>query len=439
MTTSWLSAVEIQEGVKAGEISAMGVAAAVAARIEARQGEIQAYAYYDRATFIESARRADLEVAGPLHGVTLAVKDTILTKDMPTEHNTARYRGRMPGVDAACVDTLRAAGALVVGKTVTTELAATTRGASTRNPLDPRYSPGGSSSGSAAAVSDGQATIGIGSQTGGSLVRPASYCGVFGWKPTWGAISNEGIKVYAPSCDTVGFFARSADDLRLLAQVFSLHQGKPGTPDEGAAPRIAICETPFWHYASEATKGALSTATRLIQAAGGEVQTLELSGRFSELDSARRCIVGHEGSVSLLNEARNTPSLHAELLDVVATGSALDSESLRSAYRVADSCRAEFDCIAEEWDAVLAPSAVGEPPLGLEWTGDSSFNSLWSILHVPVVNVPGLFGPARLPVGLSLIARRHEDVGLLSIAGWLGRLLGAQLSRDVAATKNPTP
>jgi amidase len=228
---------------------------------------------------------------------------------MPTEHHSARYAGSRPGIDAACVDTLRAAGSLFVGKTVTTEFAATGNGGPTKNPLDPTRTPGGSSSGSAAAVADFQAALALGTQTGGSTIRPGSFCGIYALKPTWNTVSREGLKMYSATCDTAGFYARSANDLMLVADAFNLDPPETPLPASLKGLKVAVCQTPNWPKALPATQQAMKDGAASLAAAGAVVTELTLDGDFLGLIDAHREILRREGRSAFLGEYRNNPKL----------------------------------------------------------------------------------------------------------------------------------
>ena len=250
-----LTATQAVDLMRAGKLSVVEMAEACLARVRERDPLVKGWAFLDPELILKSARELDKrEVKGPLHGVPIAVKDVIMTADMPTQHNSPLYKGSFTSVDAGCVKTLRAAGALIFGKTDTTEFASVTRGGTARHPLDPTRTPGGSSSGSAAVVADKQATIGLGTQTAGSTIRPGSFCGIYAMKPTWGAIDREGLKMLGLSLDTLGLYARSADDLDLLADVFELEDRMPITPFSLKGARIAICQSPTWDKTEPATR-----------------------------------------------------------------------------------------------------------------------------------------------------------------------------------------
>lgn len=439
-----LDATAVADEVRSGRLRVRDVAESVLDRIAARDADVLAWSHLDPDAVLARADELDArEVKGPLHGVPVGIKDVINTRDMPTEHHTARYVGSMPGVDAACVDVLRGAGALLVGKTVTTEFAATSDGGPTRNPHDPARTPGGSSSGSGAAVADLQAAVTLGTQTGGSTIRPASFNGVYALKPTWNSISREGLKMYAATCDTLGLYTRSARDLALLADVFLLDDPQTPLPESLEGLRIGLCRTPAWPHASTATQTVLRQAADIAEAAGAKVVDLDLPAEFDDIPRVHRTILRREGRSAFLNEHLASPELKpffheivlgADAVDTVGwrTG-ALGTDDFRAAYRTADHCRAVFDDIAAGVDVVLTPSAPGEAPVGIENTGLSVFNSMWTLLQVPVVNVPGLVGPSGMPIGVSLVTRRYEDRWAIACAGLLGAALAGSTQAVAAA------
>lgn len=408
--------------------SAADTAETVISMIEAREPDVQAWAYYDVDAIRAQAAEIDARPErGPLHGVPVGVKDVINTRDMPTQHNSARYLGSQPGVDAACVDTLRHAGALIVGKTVTTEFAFTARGSKTRNPHDLTRTPGGSSSGSGAAVAAQMATLALGTQTGGSTIRPASYNGVYGWKPTWNAISREGLKMYSATCDTLGLYSRAAEDLEILADVFGFFD-LPDLPTGLAGLKVGFARTPTWGECDPSVVAAMEQAAGLLEGAGAVVTELELPKPFDSIHEAHRSVLACEGKSAVLNEVLNTDGIHDEFVAKVENRRGETPESLRAAYRLADECRGIYDDIASGFDIVMTPSATSEAPVGLESTGNPAMNSMWTLLQVPVVSAPGLVGPAGMPIGVSFVARRYEDRRAIAVAKLAGAVFGRTLA-----------
>ena len=367
---------------------------------------MRAWAHLDPAQVKSAAEAIDAALLpGALAGLLVGVKDVILTADMPTRYNTNLPDSEGGRVDAACVAALRAAGALIVGKTETVEFGAIGRHAPTRNPHDFTRTPGGSSSGSAAAVADGHVPVALGTQTGGSMIRPASFCGVYGFKPSWGLVGNEGAKSFSPSLDTIGWFGATLDD---VVRVLDIFDSAPG-PKLGVT-RIGVCRTPMWAHALPETHAALEHATRLYREAGAEVRDLELPPAFDGLHEAHSTIMRAEGGRTFLADARrHGETLHPNLLGLVRDLDTLDLDRLRRAYDLAASCRVAFDDLAGGFDAVLAPSATGKAPDRAVGTGDYVFNGMWTLLHTPCLNLPLYRTEGVLPVGVTLTGARFSD------------------------------
>ena len=416
-----LSATQLLPRLLSGGLSVETLARSCLERITARDPEVHAWAYLDHELVIAQARMLDhCGVKGPLHGLPIGIKDVILTRDMPTQYNSPIYEGFHPNVDAACVTVLRNAGALIFGKTATVEFAATGRKATTCNPHDLARTPGGSSSGSGAAVADGHVPLALGTQTGGSIIRPASYCGVYALKPTWNLVSREGAKAFSASLDTVGWFGRSAADLALLYGVFDRAEAPVFTVENS---RIGLCRSPVWNKADAATRSALEAAAEILRRAGAHVIDLELPAPFENLADLQCLIMRYEASSAFLPEYRTNPNeLHTSIREQVENIDGYTRSQLCTAYDVAAQCRATFDKIASGYDAVLTPSTVGEAPLGLASTGDFIFNCIWTLLHVPCVNVPGFSAVNGMPVGLTVTGPRFSDRRMVSVAAAFGEL-----------------
>ncbi len=415
MTHAALIRLPVREALarlRSGDLTAEVYAGAFLARIAERDDAVRAWAFLDPAQVLEQARRLDaITDRGPLHGLPVAIKDVLQTADMPTAYNSPAYRDHRPGCDAAIVAQLRQAGALILGKTTTVEFAAVGRPPETRNPHDPLRTPGGSSSGSAAAVADLQAPVSIGTQTGGSMIRPAGFCGAAAFKPTWGRVSTEGGRRFAPSLDTIGWYGRRIDDLDVLWETLV------PTPDAALVTprRIGLCRTPYWDQAEPATRVAMDRAEAALSAAGCLVEPLEFSADFAEIAACQRTVMFGEGRVSFLAEAaRNPDAMSSAMLEMTSRPD--DQRALIAAYDMAARARVWFDHAASRFDAVLAPSTIGEAPLGLGRTGDLIFNGLWTLLHTPVAHVPVGSGPAGLPVGVSLTGPRGADRSVLVAA-----------------------
>lgn len=414
-----------------GELRAEAVVRAALARIAAHDGTLRAWQHVDGEGALAQARRLDAGqpsgLGHPLHGVPLGVKDLMDTADMPTTYGSPIYAGHRPGVDAAAVALARAAGAVVVGKTVTTEFA-TFQPGPTRNPRAPAHAPhtpGGSSSGSAAAVAAGMVPLAFGTQTAGSIVRPAAYCGVVGYKPTHATLPLAGIKPLAPSLDTVGVLARRVDDAALfigtLARNGAIAQAATGPH---APLRIGLCHTPHWERASADSRVALQTAARALERAGATVVDIELPPACQGLTEAQIDIMAFEAVAAFAPEAadpaaRFSPAFARQL----EAGRAVTGERFHAALAHAEAARSVLAAALSEVDAVLAPSAEGEAPAGLEATGDPIFCRMWTLLGTPCVHVPTGTGATGLPVGVTVTASRHADARVLAVAHRLEQAL----------------
>jgi Asp-tRNA(Asn)/Glu-tRNA(Gln) amidotransferase A subunit family amidase len=419
-TPLWrLSASQASALIRSGKITVEDLVRSCLERIAVRDPSVRAWSFIDPHAALEQARELDKwPEKGPLHGIPVGVKDIFDTKDMPTQHNSPAYVGHRPALDAACLMTLRAAGALILGKTETVEFAAAGRQPVTRNPHNLNHTPGGSSSGSAACVADFQVPLSFGTQTGGSVIRAASFCGAFAMKPTWGTVSREGVKMQSLTLDTVGWYARSASDLALLCDLYAIEDDEPTPSFSLKGARIAICKSPVWKFAEPATRNALERGSELLRAAGAEIMDFELPAPFERLADGQVTIQNSEGRASFLSEYRAHPSsLHPVLRSRVENQERITRRDLRQAYNVAAQCRALFDELCGDFDAVLTPSAPGEAPEGFESTGWDIFNRTWSMLHAPCVNVPGFSGPRGLPIGLTLAGARFTDRKILAVAG----------------------
>jgi Asp-tRNA(Asn)/Glu-tRNA(Gln) amidotransferase A subunit family amidase len=421
--------------LRKGRLSAEALAVACLERVEARDADVHAWACWNREHVLAQARECDARQAagaalGPLHGLPIGIKDVIATRDLPTQHNSPHYQGAQPSADAGCVALLRSAGAVIFGKTETVEFAATGRRPATRNPHDLTRSPGGSSSGSAAAVADCHVPMALATQTGGSTIRPASFCGVWALKPTWGLVGREGVKPYAPTLDTVGWMSRSADDLRLLLDVFDAEPVPPAEPPfRLAGARIAVCRTPMWRSADSQGQAAIQSTETLLRDAGANVELLNLPPPFDELAAQQMRIMRAEGQASFLDAfRRHGDAFNENLRDQVLNVDGTSRAELCAAWDTAAACRPRFDAAASGFDAVVTPSATGVAPQGLHNTGDLVFNGMWTLLHVPCVNVPGLAGDASLPIGITVTGPRFADRQVLDVAAAIGRLFAQRQS-----------
>lgn len=416
-----LSLAEAAAMIAARRIGSEELVRACIERISQREGDVQAWAALDFDRSLAEARERDRQPAGrALHGVPVGIKDVLDTADFPTQMGSPIYAGNAPRADASCVAMLRAAGAVVLGKTVTCEFAGMAPGA-TRNPLDRERTAGGSSSGSAAAVADFMVPLALGTQTGGSVLRPASFCGIVGFKPTYGTINRMGLMFAAESLDTIGLMARRLEDIALSLQVLT-NRALPLSGAELAAPRIGICRTYLWEKAQPETRFALEHVAKIAAHAGAQIEEFTLPASFSDLTEARETINNVERARALAWEwAHHRDAVSPQMTRAIELGLKISGERYHATLGFAERCRLELDRMLERFDMLLAPCVNGEAPTGLGYAGDPSFQGLWTLLHVPTVSLPAIRGPHGMPVGIQLIARRYADDGLLKYAAWLAQ------------------
>jgi Asp-tRNA(Asn)/Glu-tRNA(Gln) amidotransferase A subunit family amidase len=408
-----LSATEAVKAIDAGTLTSERLVQACLDRIAARDPVVKAWVHLDRELALRQARAADQAKGGVLRGVPIGVKDIIDTHDMPTGHNSPIFAGKLPFGDAACVALSRAANAVIMGKTVTTEFANRHPGPTT-NPHNAAHTPGGSSSGSAAAVADGHVPLAFGTQTGGSVIRPAAYCGVIGYKPTFGDFSRVGIKMQCHSVDTLGLMARTLDDIALFrGAVLAL----PPVPIERdiAAPRIGFCRTPIWDEAEPDTKALLEQVAAKLGA-----KDVAFAPAFNHILDDHGAITGWESSRNYADERlRNPDKVSAELMAIMKKSDGITLERYIAAQRKSVAFKAHVDALFDTVDVLLCPSAPGQAPKGLEFTGDPRFNSIWTLAGTPCVTLPLGTGDKGLPLGVQLVGLRHADDKLLSTAHWV--------------------
>lgn len=435
MTPNTLTVTEAARAITAGELRSVDLVSACLDRIEARDGELRAWLHVAREQALALAAERDRERAagtlrGLLHGVPFGVKDVIDVAGQPGTYNSPLHADRVPVDDAGAVSLLRAAGGIPLGKTDTIEFAAGGRLPLTRNPHNPEHTAGGSSSGSGAAVADMHVPIALGTQTGGSLIRPTAYCGIYGMKPTWGAVSREGAKLYAATLDTIGWYGRSVQDLALVARVYGLMPDPaPAIPEVGRL-RIAVCHTPYADHAFPAAQTALENATRALSEVGATVISRELPLEFDHLNDAKEAIMRGEGRAAFMPHARtHGEALHDGLRSHAENRTGITPARLKAALDYAAHCRVAFEAHYRDVDAVLTFSASGEADVGIGYTGDPMLQSLWTVLHVPVVAVPSDDGPSGLPLGVKLVGFRFADAELLGVAKSIARILDPWFGR----------
>jgi len=420
-----LSCTEIQQGIAVGKFTAEAVTRDCLDRIAEREPTLKAWAAIDRDHALAQARALDRGPnRGALHGVPVGVKDIIDTFDFPTQMGSAIYKNYRTFGDAACVAFVRAAGAVILGKTVTSEFAGMSPGPTT-NPHNPAHTPGGSSSGSAAAVADHMVPVAFGTQTGGSILRPASYCGVVGYKPTFNLINRSGIKFAAETLDTVGLIARSVDDVDLVTATLVNR-----TPSLGKtlprAPRFGLCRTPLWDTAEPETKHAVEDAAARLAAAGARLSEITLSEEFSRLyHASRETINNYERARSMASDWAAHGELVSKVLgDRVKLGMTTPHADYVAALSLAERCRSLIEPQFDGLDAIVAPCTKGEAIAGLAHTGDPAFQQFWTVLYVPSMSLPTHRGPKGLPVGIQLVAPRYQDEHLFACARWVMGKLG---------------
>ncbi|MCB1742217.1 MAG: amidase [Gammaproteobacteria bacterium] len=417
-----LTATEAAHEIAQGRIKAEALVRACLRRIGEREPDVAAWAYMNRAQAIEAARQADESPSRRFKGIPVGFKDIIDTADMPTTYGSPIYRDHRPFADAVCVASTRRAGGIALGKTVTTEFASRFPGP-TRNPHSPAHTPGGSSSGSAAAVADKMVPLAIGTQTAGSVIRPASFCGVYGYKASFGLLSFAGVKHFSESVDTLGLMARSLEDIALYRNVL-LGMNHHDIHELGTPPRLGYCRTHLWQQADESTQNLLDEAASRLSGAGAQVEDFELPVEFDQSEDLHRRITMLEGRNNLTFErSYSYDNLSASAQSQIAGGDDIEYTQYIVDQRTAAQLRVTLAARMEGFDALITASAPGEAPSGLSYTGATHFNYLWTLMHTPAVTIPAFSGPSGLPVGLQVIAPQWQDDRALAVAAWISSKL----------------
>ncbi|MBV8937075.1 MAG: amidase [Alphaproteobacteria bacterium] len=420
-----LSATSLVRSVEGGELTAEAVLHSCFERIEEREPLLRAWSHLAAETALAAARAADkARLTTLLRGVPFGIKDIFDTADMPTTYGSPIYVGCRPASDASAAALPRAAGGILLGKTVTTEFANRQPGPTT-NPHDPDFTPGGSSSGSAAAVADYMVPLAIGTQTGGSVIRPAAYCGVVGFKPSFGLFPPAGMRINTEVLDTVGIMARSVADIALFrAAMMAIPYTASIVRD--SAPRLGLCRGPHWNDAQPEGRSVLEATAERLAAAGATVTETGLPAECAEVDEHQQILGSFEGLRNHMPELyRHEALLSARLRDEkIARGRELTLEAFRAACRGAEAARRAAQNWASGFDAILTLPAPGQAPRGLADTGSAVFNAVWTQLYMPCLTLPAGSGPDGLPVGVQLVARRHTDEALLGVACWVEQRLG---------------
>jgi amidase len=416
-----LTATEIVQAIGSGNATCETVARACLDHIAERDPAVQAWQFLDADLVLKQARALDARgPSGQLHGVPVGFKDIIDTHDMPTEYGSPIYKAHQPVNDAACVALTRKAGGVVMGKTVTTEFANRFPG-KTMNPFDPTRTPGGSSSGSAAAVGDFMVPLAIGTQTTASTIRPASFCGCVGYRPTWGDLRCVGVKEAAGSLDTLGLIARSVEDIALFRDVLVGMKSEP-LPNVDA-PRIGFCRTPLWDQAEPSTQALLEGLAQRLGSTGATVTEVTLPREFAKIPDAHQWISSFEFSRNFTWEIENHWEKISQTLreNRLKHGLSCSFEQYREARDFAERCRAMLDDAFGDCDVLLVPAASGEAPIGLNATGNAAFCAIWTTMHVPAMTLPLFRGPNGLPVGAQFVARKNADRKLMAACRWVMR------------------
>jgi Asp-tRNA(Asn)/Glu-tRNA(Gln) amidotransferase A subunit family amidase len=431
-----LSAAQAAREIAEGRLTSEELVRACLERIRALEPKVQAWTFLDEEHALAQARAADErkrsgKPIGPLHGVPVGVKDIFDTADMPTENGTVLHQGRTPREDAAAVRSLRAAGAVILGKTVTTECAYFSPG-KTRNPHDPEHTPGGSSSGSAAAVAAGMVPLALGSQTAGSTIRPASFCGVYGFKPTHGLIPRSGALQLSRTLDHVGLFARTIEDIALLAEQLAgcdekdpdtrprarIPFGRLAAEEPPIPPVLAFIKTPHWERTDAETREAFG---ELVEALGDRVEEVEVFPSALEAWDWQKTIMAAEMAANLEREWRaGRDRLSPQLRELIERGREVRALDYQRALRaIAPAVESLDELFMERYDAILTPAALGTAPRGLASTGDPVFCTPWTVLGMPALSVPLMQGANGLPLGVQLVGRKGFDARLMRTARWL--------------------
>ena len=419
-----LTAIEAAARIASGELSSEALVGACLARIEAREPVVAAWSHVDPCLALEQARACDrIAPVGPLHGVPVGIKDIVDTRDQPTTYGSRACTAFTPAEDAACVAALREAGAVILGKTVTTEFANRDPGP-TSHPLNRLHTPGGSSSGSAAAVADRMVPLALASQTAGSTIRPAAYCGIYGFKPTFGLLSLAGVGALCERFDTLGLYARGVADLALLRDALLGVDVAGIAPLAGGPPRMRLCRTPLWDEAQPESQAAVERAAEVLAAAGATIEELSLPPQFDGLREVMWEIIRFELARALLPVwRRSAASMRSTTQRMMKAGRAISLARHVDNVKHVEACGRAMEGLLAGDEIVLTPSAAGEAPVGIEDTGPPTFNFLWHVLGMPAVQLPYGQGPTGLPVGVQLVAHRHADACLLATAAWANEVL----------------
>lgn len=430
-----LGAAAAAKAIREGEITSVELVEACFARIDEFEPTIQAWAHLDKENALNQAEIADKrhydgEAEGPLNGVPVGIKDIFDTEDFPTEYGSPIHEGRRTFNDASAVAQLRQAGAIVLGKTVTTEFAVYAPGKTT-NPHDASRTPGGSSSGSAAAVASFMVPLAVGSQTNGSTIRPASFCGVVGYKPSFGTISRHGVLRQSPPLDQVGVFARSVEDAAIMAECMMAfddadrhmrprarpHLSKIAMSEPPMPPKVGFLKTPAWDQADTETQEAFA---ELADVLGDRCAEVEIAEAYDEVAELHRVIMEADLAKNFAYDfARAPEQFSAKLTEMIERGRKVTAVEYNIAIERQHELERGLDQLMSEYDAILTPAAPGEAPVGLDATGSPAFCTMWTYLGMPAITLPVMQGGSGMPLGVQLVGKKFDDARLLRTATWL--------------------
>ncbi|HVS26715.1 MAG TPA: amidase [Burkholderiales bacterium] len=416
---------EAARGIAEGQFTSADYARSCLQRIWLMEEQVQAWQWLDHERAMELAEQADRrknegQATVPLQGLPLGIKDIFDTRVIPTEFGSPLFAGNMPKTSARVVEKLEAAGGFVMGKTVTAEFAFLHPG-KTRNPWNPLHTPGGSSSGSAAAVAAGFVPAALGTQTNGSIIRPAAFCGVIGFKPSQGTISNHGTLDYSPTLDQSGVFTRSVADAAWVISCVAETQNPVSREIQALAkkPKLAAVRSPVWTRAEEAQRRIFADNVKKLREAGAEVVETELPAAFNQAHPCLRHIMAYEAARFFRElQARGREKISAGLNVFLDEGRTISDSAYQDALSFRRELQEDLSAFLKVFDAILTPPANGEAPATLDSTGDPAFCTIWTLCGVPAVTIPTRLGPQGLPLGLQMVGPFREDDKLLGVAQW---------------------
>ncbi len=422
-----LTATEASLEIQSRNLTSESLVISCLERIAKREGLVRAWAWIDPDYALEQARAMDkIKPLSKIHGIPIGIKDVIDTYDMPTEYGSPIYKGNRPKIDAACVSLIREKGGVILGKTVSTEFA-TRKPNVTRNPHNILYTPGGSSSGSAAAVADFMVPIALGTQTAASIIRPSSFCGVYGYKPTFGLINRSGLKFLSESLDTIGIISRSVSDIALLTDSITGTNYSFDRISNASITRVGLYRTQWWDELDKDYQVRINDILNLISNSGIDVVDISLPDEFKLMYEAHKTISSYEFYRALTFERTHYKNLISDSLsDRLFQGEKITRQQYDHAKNLADQCR---DFLGKEilnYNFIITPSVFGVPPKIIS-TGEPNFGVLWSLMQMPCINVPIGLGSKNLPLGIQVVSAINKDSDLLMYTLWMEKLIANKL------------